>query len=194
MLSFLEFLEESSWSKALWHSGRGDFDPAKIKPGSHFGNLGAAVDRGVNKPYDSDENSRNVIAYNYKPTGKSVRVKDDWDSDTPEHSIAGQLHKKRILKKKEADWIQNRTNYPQKAMGRLLRSRGVSDVVYKNAKEGDKSDSRIVYDTKGLSVKHNFKSPNVIEPKTVPDEKDRAGWDRFETRRNTFGVFKKRKK
>ena len=187
MLTFLEFLAESSWKRALYHGTQQEFDPTKIRPGTHFGDLGTAIQRARDRSYNLRSNK--VMAYDFKPSGKSVEVKDDWYENQPEPSIAKQLQKKGVLHPKVANFIAQRTKYPQKAMGRFLKQKGISHVTYKNDIEGGGSPSTIVYDTKSLSHKKTFNKPNILHPKKeISHFKDDDAWNRFDVRNNVFGT------
>lgn len=189
MLTFLEFLAESSWKRALYHGTQQEFDPTKIRPGTHFGDLGTAVERARDTSYGQKNNNNKIMAYDYKPTGKSIEVKDNWKENQPERSIAKQLQRKGVLRPKIANFIAQRTKYPQKAMERFLKQKGISHVTYKNHIEGDGSASTIVYDTKSLSHKKTFDKPNILDPKKeISHRKGTNASNRIDVRKKVFGT------
>jgi hypothetical protein len=179
----------------LYHSTRKEYDPTTIKPGTHFGNLRAATERGWT------ESGNRIHSFKHKPTGKTVWVRDKWADNPPEPYIADQLTKKGILSKKERDitvgmsnrdWFGDNRRFPPptkrtatgpKVLGRYLKRKGISTVKYRNSEEDKGSVSTIEYDPKSLQHHYTFKFPQIL----------RRHKAKLNHRYDTFAKFRKRK-
>ena len=152
MLSFRQFrnlLFESSWDKYLYHATYGKFNPKKIKPGSHFGTLHAAMSRAKNAEEQTEWNvpgsgekerrKLKVYAFKYKPSGNEYKTTDQ-----------------------HINHLQQRddVNTPSE-----MKGKGYSHATYENIKEDPGSTSTVVFDPENLEHVHTFKHPKFVTRK-----------------------------
>jgi len=160
-------LDESEWSGLLYHSTPESFNPKKVEIGSHFGSVKASKDRAadiVNTRDDDTPIKFKVHAYQYKPSGKSVGVEDDWTGYSAHTSIASQLHDRGIINDKEHEELGTDKKYDVdvKQLSRILKSKGISSVNYKNAGEDVGKDSHVIYDPENLRHVRTFDNPRSL--------------------------------
>lgn len=175
MLTFKQYINEAFWNKLIYHASYDKFDPKKVKPGSHFGSLRAAMGRATstkgethhkpgtwsknkkgqdeyksNPPRKNNRRTLKVHAYAYRPTGKSLRVRDtppnkgDWWNS---NSVGTQKRGKQDIDEP----------YTKK-----LNARGITHLKYKNRWEDPGSEGHQIWDTQNLRHIKTFKSPKFI--------------------------------
>jgi hypothetical protein len=91
-------MRESSWDQMVYHATYNKkFDPKNPPAGTHFGTLHAAMERAKN--LDAEDNGEpksegglQVHAFKYKPTGKSMEIKDNDQELLPKRPPKGVTH------------------------------------------------------------------------------------------------------
>jgi hypothetical protein len=172
VMSFvLDVLDETKWAGYLYHATHGSFNPKKMKSGSHLGSLESAVHRGVDI-YKSGGSSMKIHAFEYHPSGRSEEVKDNWGGLPAKDSIAAQLRNKGVISHDEYHAVHHKNperldkqglpvGVSDRKLSKLLRSKGVSHVTYKNVAEKG-GMSHVIYDPENLHHVHTFDNPNRI--------------------------------
>jgi hypothetical protein len=147
MLTFKQFIRESSWDKLVYHATYNpDFDPKKPPVGTHFGTLHAAMARARSSIYDASYGSDHRIimhspeklkvhAFKFNSKGgKEIRTKDDGRYDP-------------------GSWWGRPPPIPH----------GTTHEIYKNKIEDPGHDSIVVHDTKRLQYIHSFDKPKFVK-------------------------------
>jgi len=162
LISFKQFITESSWDKLLYHATyRDDIDPKNPPEGIHVGTLHAAMAR-AHQTHSPDHKGANlkVYAFKYKPAGKSIRVKDEGSEGRTWHmDVQHQLHKKGLM----GDMTPKMYDTLRSNTGRALKKHNIGTLSYRNNTEDPGSTSRVIYDTKSLKHVHTFAKPKFIK-------------------------------
>jgi hypothetical protein len=165
----LGVLNEVRWSGYLYHATSGAFDPKRIKQGSHLGTLKVAIRRGG----ENYEAGTKVHAYDYRPSGRSVEVEDNWGGLPAKDMIATQLRNRGVISHDEYHNIHHKNperldkqgiplGVSDRKLSSLLKSKGISHLTYANKVEDKGSTSHIIYDPENLHHVHTFDSPAAV--------------------------------
>lgn len=148
MKTFRLFLESSyaahdGESEIVHHVSSSKKDFSKFRPMSHFGNASAARSIAREIPNTSDDDNPRIHHYSSRiHLGKVHDLPDDHDDneggeDHNPRSIARVLQSQGVISKDEASDRKHTKNHA--SIARLLRSKGIHTLRYKNNVEGGHS-------------------------------------------------------